>query len=71
MRPEIAARNSEATGFASGILAAKPLLSKELANDKAVYPDAETMTRLFALTNPDPMIERYITHAWALIKAAK
>ncbi len=71
MRPEIAARDSEATGFASGILAAKPLLSKELANDKAVYPDAETMTRLFALTNPDPMIERYITHAWALIKAAK
>jgi putrescine transport system substrate-binding protein len=71
MRPEIAARNSQATGFASGILAAKPLLPKELANDKAVYPDADTMTRLYALTNPDPMIERYITRAWTLIKSAK
>jgi putrescine transport system substrate-binding protein len=71
LRPQIAARNSATTGFASGVLAAKPLLPKELATDAAIYPDAETMPRLYAMTNPDPMIERYITHAWALIKAAK
>lgn len=71
MRPDIAARNSAATGFATGVLAAKPLLPAAVANNKAIYPDAETMTRLYALTNPDPMVERYITHVWALIKAAK
>jgi putrescine transport system substrate-binding protein len=71
MRPEIAARNSEATGFASGVLAAKALLPPDLAGNKAIYPDDDTMARLFALTNPDPMVERYITRVWSLIKSAK
>jgi putrescine transport system substrate-binding protein len=71
MRPGIAARNSAATGFATGVLAAKPFLPPDVANNKAIYPDADTMTRLYALTNPDPVVERYITRAWALIKAAK
>ena len=71
MRPEIAARNSQATGFASGVLAAKALLPHDLADNKAIYPDDDTMARLFALTNPDPMVERYITRVWSLIKSAK
>jgi hypothetical protein len=29
------------------------------------------MRRLYPLTNPDPVVDRYITHVWALIKAAK
>jgi putrescine transport system substrate-binding protein len=71
MRPDIAARNSAATGFATGIIAAKPLLPPAVVNNKAIYPDADTMTRLYALTNPVPEVDRYITHVWALIKAAK
>lgn len=71
MRPDIAARNSESTGFASGVLAAKALLPHDLADNKAIYPDPDTMTRLYAETSTDPMVERYITHVWALIKAAK
>jgi len=71
MRPDIAARNTNATGFANGILAAKPLVDAAIANNKAIYPDDDVMQRLFVVTDHDPATERFISREWAEIKSQK
>jgi putrescine transport system substrate-binding protein len=47
LRPEIAARNSNFTHAANGVLASKPLVDRALAGNRAVYPDARVVERLF------------------------
>jgi putrescine transport system substrate-binding protein len=69
LRPEIAARNVAATGFASGVAGAEALVAPAVA--KAAYPDAETITRLRAVRDYDPGLQRFIERAWAQIKAGK
>ena len=72
LRPDIAARNTNATGFASGIAAAQPLLSRRaIANNTTIYPDTETMKRLFALKNYDPATQKFIGREWTRIKTGK
>jgi putrescine transport system substrate-binding protein len=71
LRPDIAARNSDATGFASGVAGAKSLATPAIANDKAIYPDAETMKHLFAVRNYDPVVQRFIDREWTRITTGK
>lgn len=71
LRPNIAARNTNAVGLASGVLAAKPLVNPAISGNKAIYPDDDTVQRLFAVTNYDPATERFVAREWALIKATK
>jgi putrescine transport system substrate-binding protein len=71
MRPEVAARNSAVTHFASGVLAAKDLISKDISGNEAVYPSAETMKRLFTVTTFDQQTQKFITSAWTQIKVGK
>jgi putrescine transport system substrate-binding protein len=49
LRPDIAARNSNATRFASAVEAARPLVEPALAADATAYPDAAMMKRLFVV----------------------
>ncbi|MHB8884100.1 MAG: polyamine ABC transporter substrate-binding protein [Methylovirgula sp.] len=71
MRPKIAARNTNATDFANGVLASKPFVSPEILNNHAIYPDAETMKRLFTVTRYDRMVQRYVTREWTRAKTGK
>lgn len=71
LRPDIAARNTNATGFASGVAGAQALAAAAIANDKMIYPDAEIMPRLFALRNYDPAVEDFIEREWTHIKTGK
>jgi putrescine transport system substrate-binding protein len=71
MRPEVAARNSAVTNFASGVLAAKALLPEDIANNKAIYPDEATMRRLYTVTPYDQAVQRYVTREWTRIKTAR
>jgi putrescine transport system substrate-binding protein len=68
MRPDIAARNTKATGFASGVATS---LAPAIANDKTVYSDAETIKHLFALKNYDLAVQNFVTREWTLIKTGK
>ena len=45
LRPEIAARNTNATKFANGVLASKSLIAKDIAENKSIYPDPSAMDR--------------------------
>ncbi|MFN3824551.1 MAG: polyamine ABC transporter substrate-binding protein [Pseudorhodobacter sp.] len=69
LRPEVIAACTDYTGYANANAAALPLVDPDISGDPAVYPDAETMQRLYT---PAPQTEdqdREITRIWAEIKA--
>lgn len=43
LRPDVAKQVAETIGYPTPNLAARKLLSPEVANDKTLYPDAETI----------------------------
>lgn len=68
LRPDIAARNVTATGFASGVAGAEALAPTSV---QAIYPDAETMQHLYAVRERDPELQEFIEREWTRIKAGK
>lgn len=69
MQPEVAAGCTNFTYYATGNLAAKQFILPEILSDPAVYPDAETISRMWA---PKPFSEeqdRAMTRAWQEIKS--
>ena len=71
LRPEIAARNTNATKFANGVPASQPWIAKDIIGNPAIYPDAETMSRLFAVPNADPATQKFMAREWVRIKTGK
>ncbi len=71
LRPQIAARNTNATNFANGVLDSKPFISPDILDNKAIYPDAETMKRLFTVTTYDQAVQKYVTREWTRVKTGK
>jgi len=71
LRPEIAARNTNATNFANGVLASKPLINKDILDNKAIYPDAAVMSKLFTVKSYDPATQKFVTREWTRIKTGK
>ena len=71
LRPEVAGRNSSITSFANGILASKPFVAKDVLDNKAIYPDEETMKRLFTVTTYDQAVQKVVTREWTRVKTGK
>jgi putrescine transport system substrate-binding protein len=71
LSPENAARNSRATGLATSIPAARPLLDAAIANDPAIYPPPDVMKRLFTAPNYDRMAQDVMAREWARMKSGK
>ena len=69
MRPEVAAKNSNFVFYANGNLDSQPLLSKDVANDPAVYPTQAVLDRLFTSTPYEPALQKSITRMWTNLKA--
>jgi putrescine transport system substrate-binding protein len=70
LRPAIAARNTNFTHFANGVLASKASIAKDIVENKSIYPDATTMQRLFVAYR-DPAARKAIIREWAQIKTGK
>ncbi|QYZ71440.1 polyamine ABC transporter substrate-binding protein [Neotabrizicola shimadae] len=69
MQPEVIAAATNFTGYANANAAAKPFVDPAILNDPAIYPDHDTLSRMYT---PLPMTdeqERDLTRAWAEIKA--
>jgi putrescine transport system substrate-binding protein len=69
LRPEVIAKCTDYTGYANANKAATVLVDPAIASDPAIYPDAETLKRMYT---PKPQTEeqdRDLTRAWAEIKA--
>jgi putrescine transport system substrate-binding protein len=71
LRPAIAARNTNFTHLANGVLASKSSIGKDIVENKAIYPDAAMLQRLFAVPNHDPAARKTIVREWARIKTGK
>jgi putrescine transport system substrate-binding protein len=69
LRPEVVAKCTDYTGYANANKAATALVDPAISSDPAIYPDAETLARMYT---PKPMSEeqeRLLTRAWTQIKA--
>ncbi|WP_436642755.1 polyamine ABC transporter substrate-binding protein [Microbaculum sp. FT89] len=69
MKPEIAAENSNYIYYANGNKDSQPLLEEDVIGDTAIYPDEETVERLYTTTPYDPKVQRVVTRAWTRIKS--
>ena len=69
LRPEVIAACSNYTGYANANSASTPFLDEALASDPAIYPDAETLSRMYTTQPQTPEQERELTRIWTQIKA--
>jgi putrescine transport system substrate-binding protein len=70
-RPEIAAKNSDFLSYANGNLASQKLVDPKVLNDKNIYPDAATLSKLFVITARDPATQRIINRLWTKVKTGR
>ncbi|WP_421692941.1 polyamine ABC transporter substrate-binding protein [Aestuariivirga sp.] len=68
LRPEVVAACTNTTGYANANKAATALVDPATAADPAVYPDAETRSRLFTPKPQTPEQEEALTRIWTEIK---
>ncbi|GIK81827.1 MAG: putrescine-binding periplasmic protein [Alphaproteobacteria bacterium] len=71
LRPQVAARNTNMVAFASGNLAAQKFIDKAIIEDRTVYPDAETMKKLYTIKLRDPQTQRIVNRLWTRIKTGR
>jgi len=68
---QIAAQSSSATGYATANAAARPLLDAAIAQDNGLYPPADVMSKLYAVTPADRRYELQRLHVWNSMKGSK
>jgi putrescine transport system substrate-binding protein len=67
MKPEVAAKASNYINYANGNLASQKFITEEIMKDTAIYPDAETLKKLFVKLPYDPKTQRVVTRQWTKI----
>lgn len=70
-RPEVAAKNSNFLSYANGNLASQKLVDPGILNDRNIYPDQATLTKLFVITARDPATQRVINRLWTRVKTGR
>ncbi|TKT74089.1 polyamine ABC transporter substrate-binding protein [Afipia massiliensis] len=70
-RPDVAAKNSDFLSYASGNLASQKLIDPKIYNDKTIYPDEATLSRLFVITARGPATQRIINRLWTRVKTGR
>jgi putrescine transport system substrate-binding protein len=71
LRPEVAALNSNLVAYANGNLASQKLIDRSILEDKSVYPDPSTMSRLYTVGARDQKTQRLINRLWTKIKTGR
>jgi putrescine transport system substrate-binding protein len=69
MRPDVTANFTNFVGYANANKAARAFVKPEILNDPAVFPDAETLARLYTPRPQTPEQESALTRAWAQVKS--
>ena len=70
-KPEVAAKNSNLIAYANGNLASQRFIDKAIIDDRTIYPDEATMSRLYTITSHDPKTQRLMNRLWTRIKTGK
>ncbi|MCB2095127.1 MAG: polyamine ABC transporter substrate-binding protein [Rhodobacteraceae bacterium] len=55
--------------YANGNKASQQFLNEDVIGDTAIYPDAQTMEKLYTTTPWDPKVNRFVTRMWTKIKS--
>ncbi len=71
MRPEVIAANSNFIGYANANKPALALVDDVIKNNKEIYPDAETMKKMYTIKAASQAVERTRTRAWTSILSGK
>jgi putrescine transport system substrate-binding protein len=71
LRPEVAARNSNFVSYANGNAASRALVDKTILEDRGVYPDAATMSRLYTISAHDQKTQRLMNRLWTRVKTGR
>jgi putrescine transport system substrate-binding protein len=71
LRPEVAAKNTNLVAYANGNLASQKFIDKVVLDDKSVYPDAATMSRLYIVGARDQKSQRFVNRLWTKIKTGR
>ncbi|MCR9221351.1 MAG: polyamine ABC transporter substrate-binding protein [Alphaproteobacteria bacterium] len=71
MKPEVAAGISNYVWYANANEAATELVDPEVKDDPAIYPDAETMAKLYTVQPYGPRFQREVTRAWTKLKTGR
>ena len=71
LRPEVIAKASNYVYYANGNLASQPLLDEEVLGDPAIYPYADTLSRLYTTTPYPPKVQRVVTRSWTRVKTGQ
>lgn len=71
MKPEVIAKASNYVSYANGNLASQQFIDDTVKSDVAVYPDEETLKRLFVKTSYDAKAQRLVTRTWTKVVTGK
>lgn len=66
-RPEVMAKASNFVEYANGNLASQKFIDEPVMKNPAVYPDPDTMKKLFVKTSWDNKTQRVVTRLWTKI----
>jgi putrescine transport system substrate-binding protein len=67
MQPEVIAKASNYVNYANGNAASKKFLDESVLNDPAIYPDKETIDRLYTTSPKDQRTQRLLTRTWTSV----
>jgi putrescine transport system substrate-binding protein len=70
IKPEVAAKNTNFVSYANGDTPT-PMIDKAILDDKTVYPDADTMAKLYTIVAHDAKTQRLINRLWTKIKTGE
>ena len=71
LRPKVIADCTNYTYYANGNAAARKYVLKEILDDPAIYPDAETQKRMFPAVVRSEDVQRVITREWTRLKTGQ
>jgi putrescine transport system substrate-binding protein len=71
IKPEIAARNTNATNFANSVLSSKPMVKEAISSDPSIYLSAESLAGLYTVQPYDQKLQRSVTRLWTKIKSGR
>ncbi|QEN89282.1 polyamine ABC transporter substrate-binding protein [Labrys sp. KNU-23] len=71
LRPDVAAKNADATKFASGVLAAKPLVDKAITDNPQIYLSDEMLAKTYTVQPYGPKVQPIVTRTWTRVKTGQ
>jgi putrescine transport system substrate-binding protein len=71
LRPDVAAKNTNLVAYPNGNLASQKLVDPAILKDVTIYPDEETMKRLYIVTARDAKTQRGINRLWTKVKTGR